>query len=74
MDIFGAEYQKSSDKFLQILVNSRVGIMHIKRNFSKSYLSGEESLLYMASLWFSIEGYYLNLLELLLISIKRIYI
>lgn len=51
-DIFDTEYSKNVDKFLQILVNSRIKIMHIKRNFSKVCLSGEESVLYIVKLSF----------------------
>lgn len=51
-DIFDKEYSKNADKFLQILVNSRIKVMHIKRNFNQVCLSGEESVLYIVKLSF----------------------
>lgn len=51
-DIFDKEYSKNADKFLQILVNSRIKVMHIKRYFNKVCLSGEESVLYIVKLSF----------------------
>ena len=50
-DIFAEEYTINKEKFLQILVSTRVRIMHIKRNQSpEKYLSGEESILYVIKL------------------------
>lgn len=47
-DIFSQEYTTSKDRFLQVLVNTRNRIMHIKRNQPKDkYLSGPESVLYL---------------------------
>ena len=49
-DIFFAERSKNFDKFLELLVNTRVNIMHI-RAFKKSpNLSGAESALYIAKI------------------------
>lgn len=47
MDIFEKEYNTNKDYFLSSLVNSRVKIMHIKRNRPKNCLTGAESVLYM---------------------------
>lgn len=50
-DIFSKEYDTSKEKFLQILVNTRNRIMHIKRNQPiEKYLSGSESILYLVKL------------------------
>ncbi len=50
-DIFSREYSANKDKFLQILVNMRNRIMHIKRNQpTEKYLSGKESILYLVKL------------------------
>ncbi len=50
-DIFNEEYSKNKDKFLQILVNTRVRIMHIKRNQpTGKFFSAPESILYMVKL------------------------
>lgn len=45
-DIFAKELNNNYDKFLQTIVNSRVRIMHIKRNQKGLFLNGSESLLY----------------------------
>ena len=45
-DIFTEEIANNYDKFLQILVNSRVRIMHIKRQQKGLYFNGSESILY----------------------------
>lgn len=51
VDIFSKEYASNKDKFLQILVNTRNRIMHIKRKQPKDkYLSGPESVLYLVKL------------------------
>lgn len=49
-DIFRKEYEKNAETFLQLLVNSRNKIMHIKRKFNKNCLSGSESVLYILKL------------------------
>lgn len=50
-DIFAEEYSANKEKFLQILVNTRNRVMHIKRNQpTEKYLSGEESVLYLVKL------------------------
>ena len=47
-DIFLQEYSTNKERFLQVLVNTRNRIMHIKRNKPKDkYLSGTESILYL---------------------------
>lgn len=51
-DIFDTECSINVGKFLQILVNSRIKVMHIKRNFNQICLSGEESVLYIVKLSF----------------------
>ena len=51
-DIFDTAYSKNAGKFLQILVNSRIKVMHIKRNFNQVCLSGEEAVLYIVKLSF----------------------
>lgn len=45
-DIFTEEIANNYDKFLQTLVNSRVRIMHIKRQQKELYFNGSESILY----------------------------
>lgn len=45
-DIFTEEIANNYDKFLQTLVNSRVRIMHIKRQQKGLYFNGSESILY----------------------------
>lgn len=47
MEIFQKEMNTNSDKFLQFLVNSRVRIMHIKRNQQGIYMNGDEAVLYI---------------------------
>ncbi len=50
-DIFSKEYIANKERFLQVLVNTRNRIMHIKRNQPKDkYLSGTESILYLVKL------------------------
>lgn len=51
-DIFDTECSINVGKFLQILVNSRIKVMHIKRNFNQVCLSDEESVLYIVKLSF----------------------
>lgn len=45
-DIFAKEIASKYDKFLQTIVNSRVRIMHIKRQQKGLFLNGPESVLY----------------------------
>lgn len=45
-DIFAEEIANNYDKFLQTIVNSRVRIMHIKRQQKGLYFNGSESILY----------------------------
>lgn len=45
--IFSEEMRVNEDRFLQILVNSRVRIMHIKKSQNKPYLNGAESIFYI---------------------------
>lgn len=45
-DIFAKEITSKYDKFLQTIVNSRVRIMHIKRQQKGLFLNGPESVLY----------------------------
>lgn len=49
-DIFEKEYNTNKEYFLSSLVNSRVKIMHIKRNRPKNCFSDAESVLYMLKL------------------------
>ena len=50
-DIFPDEYSINKDAFLQILVNTRHRIMHIKRKQPDAkYLSGAQSILYLIKL------------------------
>lgn len=50
-DIFAEEYSANKDNFLKALVNTRIRIMHIKRNQPvEKHLSGEESVLYLIKL------------------------
>lgn len=46
-DIFKNEIKTNYDEFLSRMVNSRVKIMHIKRNWEKKYFNGEELALYL---------------------------
>lgn len=50
VDIFEKELSSNYDDFLQVMVDSRVRIMHIKRKHNKIYFNGEESLLYIQKL------------------------
>lgn len=45
-DIFSKEIANNYDKFLQTVVNSRVRIMHIKRQQKGLFFNGSESVLY----------------------------
>lgn len=56
------------DGFLQILVNSRVRIMHIKRRQQGQYLNGKESMLYIVKMYLL---YRCILFDLLGISISE---
>lgn len=46
MDIFSEEIAYNYDRFLRVIVNSRVRIMHIKRQQNGLYFNGSESILY----------------------------
>ena len=46
-EIFSKEIETNYEGFLQVLVNSRVRIMHIKRNQKGIYFNGSEPALYM---------------------------
>ena len=46
-EIFSKEIETNYEGFLQVLVNSRVRIMHIKRNQKGIFFNGSESALYM---------------------------
>ncbi len=50
-DIFQEELLKNPSKFLQVLVNSRVRIMHIKRNQKGYYFNAVESVAYSAKIY-----------------------
>lgn len=50
VDIFHKELKADYNKFLGILRNSRVRVMHIKNKQTGSWLNGNESLLYMVKL------------------------
>ncbi len=45
-DIFAKEMANNYDKFLQTIVNSRVRIMHIKRQQKGLFFNGSESIIY----------------------------
>lgn len=61
-DIFENEINSCFETFLKSLVNSRVRIMHIKRNCSGSYLNGPESVLYSIKISFLYRIVLFNLL------------
>ena len=46
-DIFGSELASNYERFLSAMVNSRVRIMHIKREQKGVFFNGNESVLYM---------------------------
>lgn len=46
-DIFGSELASDYERFLSAMVNSRVRIMHIKREQKGVFFNGNESVLYM---------------------------
>ena len=46
-EIFRGEYQKDLEGFVQILVNSRNRIAHIKSKQNRKFLNGDESVLYL---------------------------
>lgn len=49
-DIFEREMEANEKEFLSTMINSRVRIMHIKRNQKKKYFNGSESVLYILKL------------------------
>ena len=64
-DIFENEINSCFETFLKSLVNSRVRIMHIKRNCSGSYLNGPESVLYSIKISFLYRIVLFNLLGII---------
>ena len=46
-DIFEKEMEANEKEFLSTVINSRVRIMHIKRNQKIKYFNGNESVLYI---------------------------
>ena len=46
-DIFSSELASDYERFLSAMVNSRVRIMHIKREQKGAFFNGNESVLYM---------------------------
>ena len=49
-DIFEKEMEANGEEFLSTMINSRVRIMHIKRNQKNKYFNGNESVLYILKL------------------------
>ena len=49
-DIFEKEMEANEKEFLSTVINSRVRIMHIKRNQKIKYFNGNESVLYILKL------------------------
>lgn len=49
-DIFEREMEANEKEFLSTVINSRVRIMHIKRNQKIKYFDGNESVLYILKL------------------------
>ena len=49
-DIFEKEMEANGEGFLSTMINSRVRIMHIKRNQKNKYFNGNESVLYILKL------------------------
>lgn len=47
VDIFRSELSNNYEQFLSAMVNSRVRIMHIKREQKGVYFNGDESVLYI---------------------------
>lgn len=67
-EIFRGEYQKDLEGFVQILVNSRNRIAHIKSKQNRKFLNGDESVLYLHKLSLM---YRIILLDLLDIPLNR---
>lgn len=65
---FRGEYQKDLEGFVQILVNSRNRIAHIKSKQNRKFLNGDESVLYLHKLSLM---YRIILLDLLDIPLNR---
>ena len=63
-EIFNKETSKNEDKFLTIMKESRVRIMHIKPNHPKKYLNGEESIVYVSKLLLLYRHILLDLLDI----------
>ena len=67
-EILRGEYQKDLEGFVQILVNSRNRIAHIKSKQNRKFLNGDESVLYLHKLSLM---YRIILLDLLDIPLNR---
>lgn len=50
VDIFNSELSNNYRRFLSVMVNSRVRIMHIKRKQKKMFFNGSESILYIGKM------------------------
>lgn len=68
-EIFREESQKNLENFVQILINSRNRIAHIKSKQGRKFINGEESVLYLCKLSLT---YRIILLDLLHIP-QRLY-
>lgn len=69
-DIFEREMEANEKEFLSTVINSRVRIMHIKRNQKIKYFDGNESVLYILKLSLL---YHRILLEILGVE-KQVYV
>ena len=61
-DIFEKEMEANEKEFLSTVINSRVRIMHIKRNQKIKYFNGNESVLYILKLSLLYRRILLNIL------------
>ena len=61
-DIFEREMEANEKEFLSTVINSRVRIMHIKRNQKIKYFNGNESVLYILKLSLLYRRILLNIL------------
>ena len=61
-DIFEKEVEANEKEFLSTVINSRVRIMHIKRNQKIKYFNGNESVLYILKLSLLYRRILLNIL------------
>ena len=62
-EIFRDEFMVGKEQFLQILVDSRVRIMHIRSKQNEIYLDGKESVLYIVKLSYLYRRILLELLR-----------